>query len=86
MDFPLIRMRRLRRTESMRALVRETPLDPGDLIYSALHLSRRGRAQRRSASMPGVFNLSVDQAVREAEAASARDWRIVALRSARHQR
>ena len=33
MSFPETRMRRLRRSESLRALVRETTLDPGDLIY-----------------------------------------------------
>jgi len=33
MSFPETRMRRLRRTESLRALVRETSLEPGDLIY-----------------------------------------------------
>jgi delta-aminolevulinic acid dehydratase/porphobilinogen synthase len=33
MSFPQSRMRRLRRTESLRALVRETAVTPGDLIY-----------------------------------------------------
>jgi porphobilinogen synthase len=59
-------MRRLRRTEPLRALVRETTLDPGDLIYPLFLCSGEG-VRREVGSMPGVFNLSVDEAVREAE-------------------
>jgi len=66
MPFPDVRLRRLRRTESLRALVRETTLDPGDLIYPLF--IRPGEGVRNPvSSMPEVFNLSVDQAVREAE-------------------
>jgi porphobilinogen synthase len=66
MPFPDVRLRRLRRTESLRALVRETTLDPGDLIYPLF--IRPGEGVRNPvSSMPGVFNLSVDEAVREAE-------------------
>ena len=65
MPFPDVRLRRLRRTESLRALVRETTLDPGDLIYPLF--IRPGEGVRNPvSSMPEVFNLSVDQAVREA--------------------
>jgi porphobilinogen synthase len=63
-------MRRLRRSESMRALVRETTLDPGDLIYP-LFLCPGNGVRKPVSSMPGVFNLSVDEAVREAEEAAA---------------
>jgi porphobilinogen synthase len=63
-------MRRLRRTESLRALVRETALDPGDLIYPLFICPGEG-VRRAVGSMPGVFNLSVDEAVKEAEAAAA---------------
>jgi porphobilinogen synthase len=70
MPFPEMRLRRLRRTESLRALVRETTLNPGDLIYPLF--IRPGEGVRNPvSSMPGVFNLSVDQAVREAEEAAA---------------
>ena len=69
MSFPETRMRRLRRSESMRALVRETVLDPGDLIYPIFICPGEG-VRRAVDSMPGVFNLSVDEAVREAEEAA----------------
>jgi len=62
-------MRRLRRTESMRALVRETAVTPGDLIYPLFICPGEG-VRHAIGSMPGVFNLSVDEAVREAEEAA----------------
>jgi porphobilinogen synthase len=62
-------MRRLRRSEPMRALVRETSVAPGDLIYPLFLCPGHG-VRRPIGSMPGVFNLSVDQAVREAEEAA----------------
>jgi porphobilinogen synthase len=68
MSFPQSRMRRLRRTEPLRALVRETALDPGDFIYPLFLCPGKG-VRRPVASMPGVFNLSIDEAVREAEEA-----------------
>jgi len=61
-------MRRLRRSESLRALVRETTIEPGDLIYPLFLCPGEG-VRREVSSMPGVFNLSVDEAVREAEEA-----------------
>jgi porphobilinogen synthase len=70
MSFPAIRMRRLRRNESMRALVRETTLDSGDLIYP-LFICPGSGVRKEVSSMPGVFNLSIDEAVREAEEAAA---------------
>jgi porphobilinogen synthase len=70
MSFPETRMRRLRRTDSLRALVRETTLDPGDLIYP-LFLCPGEAVRKPIGSMPGVFNLSVDEAVREAEQAAS---------------
>jgi len=69
MSFPQSRMRRLRRTESLRALVRETSVTPGDLIYPLFICPGEG-VRRAVGSMPGVFNLSVDEAVREAEEAA----------------
>src|ERR1035437_5173396 len=70
MSFPQMRMRRLRRSESMRALVRETVLEPGDLIYPLFICPGEG-IRREVSSMPGVFNLSVDEAIREAEEAAS---------------
>jgi len=63
-------MRRLRRNEPLRALVRETPLEPGDLVYPLFLCPGEG-VRREVSPMPGVFNLSVDQAMREAEEAAA---------------
>ncbi|MGO8935605.1 MAG: porphobilinogen synthase [Terracidiphilus sp.] len=69
MAFPANRMRRMRRGEPLRALVRETVLDPGDLIYPLFICPGKG-VRNPVGSMPGVFNLSVDEAVREAEEAA----------------
>ena len=63
-------MRRLRRSQPLRALVQETALDPGDLIYPVFLCPGDG-VRRAVGSMPGVFNLSVDEAVREAEEAAS---------------
>jgi porphobilinogen synthase len=62
-------MRRMRRSEPLRALVRETVLEPGDLIYPLFICPGKG-VRNPIGSMPGVFNLSVDEAVREAEEAA----------------
>ena len=62
-------MRRTRRTEALRSLVRETRLEPGQLIYP-LFLCPGDGVRREIGSMPGVFNLSVDEAVKEAEEAA----------------
>ena len=69
MDFPVTRLRRMRRTEPLRALVRETRLEPGALILPLFVCPGEG-VRREIGSMPGVFNLSVDEAVKEAEAAA----------------
>ncbi len=62
-------MRRTRRTEALRSLVRETRLEPGQLIYPLFVCPGEG-VRREIGSMPGVFNLSVDEAVKEAEEAA----------------
>src|SRR5215208_1634780 len=62
------RPRRLRRTEAMRALVRETRLTPDDLVYPLFVCEGEG-VRKEISSMPGVFNLSVDERGGEAEAA-----------------
>jgi len=70
MNFPVTRMRRTRRTEALRSLVRETRLDPGALIYPLFLCPGEG-VRKQIGSMPGVFNLSVDEAVKEAETCAA---------------
>ena len=70
MPFPSTRLRRLRTSPAMRSLVRETHLQPGALIYPLFVCEGEG-VRREIGSMPGVFNLSVDEAVKEAEAAAA---------------
>lgn len=62
------RPRRLRRTAALRSLVRETRLAPEDFILPLFVCAGNG-VRRPVSSMPGVFNLSVDEAVREAETA-----------------
>jgi porphobilinogen synthase len=64
------RLRRLRRTPTMRALVRETRLSP-DMFVLPLFVCEGEGVRREVASMPGVFNLSVDEAVKETAAAKA---------------
>jgi|SRR5437867_3319466 len=64
------RLRRLRRSESMRALVRETRLSP-EMFVLPLFVCEGEGVRRDVLSMPGVCNLSVDEAVREAAAARA---------------
>lgn len=70
MEYPITRLRRLRRTEPMRNLVRETHLEPGAFIYP-LFLCEGEAVRREIPSMPGIFNFSVDEAVKEAESAAA---------------
>jgi porphobilinogen synthase len=64
------RLRRLRRTAAIRAMVRETRLAPDMFIYPLFVCEGEG-VRREVGSMPGVFQLSVDEAVRETEAAHA---------------
>ena len=64
MAFPANRLRRLRRTESLRTLVRETRLTPQSLVYP-LFICPGTAIRKEVRSMPGVFNLSVDEAVKE---------------------
>src|SRR6202011_2514075 len=70
MNFPATRMRRLRRTEALRSLVRETHLHPGALIYPLFICPGEG-VRKEISSMPGVFNLSIDEAMKEAEACAS---------------
>jgi porphobilinogen synthase len=72
------RLRRLRTSEAMRALVRETRLAP-DMFMLPLFVCEGEGVRREVASMPGVFNLSVDETVREVAAAQAEGIRSVLL-------
>ena len=69
MAFPIHRMRRLRRTERLRNMVRETRLSPDCMIYP-IFVCPGERIQKEISSMPGQYTISVDHAVdvaREAE-------------------
>jgi porphobilinogen synthase len=67
MAFPINRPRRLRRTATLRRMVRETRLAPDDFIQP--YFVCPGRDVRKPiAAMPGIAQLSVDNVVREAQA------------------
>jgi porphobilinogen synthase len=72
------RLRRLRATESIRALVRETRLAP-DMFVLPLFVCEGEGVRREVSSMPGVFNLSVDETVKEVAAAKGDGVRGVIL-------
>jgi porphobilinogen synthase len=69
MSFPTTRPRRLRATPVLRQMVRETLLAPDDFIYPMFVVHGQG-VRREIKSMPGIYQLSVDQAVAEAREAS----------------
>jgi porphobilinogen synthase len=70
MEFPQTRLRRLRTTAPMRSLIRETHLHPCALVYPLFLCPGEG-VRREVKSMPGVYNVSVDEALKEAEQAAA---------------
>jgi porphobilinogen synthase len=70
MDFPLVRMRRLRRTDAIRRMVRETHLSPDQLVQP-LFVVPGENVRKAVSSMPGVAQLSVENAVEAAEKAHA---------------
>ncbi len=78
MAFPVTRLRRLRQSEPLRALVRETRLTPDAFIYPLFVCPGEG-VRKPVTSMPGVANLSVDEAVKEARAAFSAGVRSVIL-------
>ena len=65
MPFPTHRMRRLRRSERFRSLVRETRLSPESMIYPIFVCPGQG-IRKEISSMPGQYNLSVDESVKVA--------------------
>src|ERR1051325_9400579 len=70
MSFPVTRLRRMRQTDSLRSLVRETRLTPTNFIYPLFVCPGEG-VRKEVRSMPGVFNISVDEAVKEAREAES---------------
>jgi porphobilinogen synthase len=78
-EFPTVRPRRRRRTDALRALVREHRLDPAQLIQPLFVVHGSG-VRREIASMPGVHHLSVDEALdREIDELTALGIRSVLL-------
>jgi len=67
MPFPQDRPRRMRRTDALRRLVRETTLAPDDLVWPLFAVPGK-KVRNPVKSMPGVFQLSVDELVAEAQA------------------
>ena len=70
MAFPIQRLRRTRSTDNLRGLVRETELSPRDFIYP-IFVTAGEDVRNPVASMPGVFQLSINHAVEEAKKAHA---------------
>jgi porphobilinogen synthase len=70
MSFPVTRLRRMRQTDSLRSLVRETRLTPTGFIYPLFVCPGEG-VRKEIGSMPGVCNISVDEAVKEAREAKS---------------
>ncbi|MBI2377171.1 MAG: porphobilinogen synthase [Deltaproteobacteria bacterium] len=68
MEFPGVRMRRLRRTDAIRRMVRETRLSPDNLIQP-LFVTHEKDTRKAIGSMPGVFQLSIPYIVEEAQKA-----------------
>jgi porphobilinogen synthase len=69
-QFPIRRMRRLRRTPALRRLVQETHVVPSQLIWPLFVVHGEG-TRRPVAAMPGVAQLSVDELVKDAERAAS---------------
>jgi len=72
------RPRRLRRTETLRDLVRETTLEPGDFVYPLFVVAGEGM-RRPVESMPGIEQLSVDRLSEEAREVAALGIKAVLL-------
>src|SRR4051812_45042781 len=70
MAFPKTRLRRLRQNETLRSMIRETRLTPESLVYPLFACPGKG-VRKEISSMPGVFNLSVEECVKEAQQAKS---------------
>ena len=71
MNYPDYRPRRMRRTDGLRRLVRETRLSADDFVYPLFVVPGTG-VERPIGSLPGQFNFSIDKAVDAAAAAADR--------------
>ncbi len=67
--FPILRMRRLRRTPALRRLVQETHLVPSQLVWPMFVTHGEG-VRRPVTAMPGVYQVSPDELVKDAERAA----------------
>ena len=85
MAFPITRLRRLRRTAELRNMVAETRLSPDAFVYPMFVCPGEG-IRKEVRSMPGVFNLSVDEAVKEAAEAHSLGVPSVILFGLPHQK
>ncbi|HTG73530.1 MAG TPA: porphobilinogen synthase [Terriglobia bacterium] len=65
MAFPIHRPRRLRRTQRLRNLVRETRLSPDAMVYP-IFISTGKNVRKEISSMPGQYTMSIDKAVETA--------------------
>lgn len=65
-DFPVSRLRRLRRTVALRDMFRETRLAKSDLIFP-LFAATGENVKREITAMPGIYQLSIDNILRECE-------------------
>lgn len=70
MYYPTLRMRRLRRNENLRRMIRENRLSVDDLIYPLFVVPGRNIREEVS-SMPGIFRVSIDELVKEVEEVAA---------------
>src|SRR5207247_10148303 len=66
--FPIRRMRRLRRTPALRRLVQETQLAPAQLVWPLFVCHGEG-VRREVTALPGVYQTSVDELVKDAQRA-----------------
>ncbi len=77
-QFPLTRLRRLRRTESIRSVISETNLLISDLIWPLFVIEGKNQKQPIN-SMPGVERYSIDQILQKCKIASLYGISMVAL-------
>lgn len=78
MGFPVHRMRRLRKSPALREMVRETRLSKSDLMYP-MFVIHGNKVRNEVPSLPGVFQLSVDELLREVETVVARGIKAILL-------
>lgn len=75
MPFPIIRLRRLRGTETIRKLVRETQLSIDDFVYPMFVIYGK-EVRNPIRSMPEVYQLSIDNLVKEVQEVADLGFRI----------